>query len=183
MTLDWLAENVHSRRVLRGWGQRELARAAGTSPDVVSSLETCRHTPRPSTVRKIARALDAEVAQLYRNPAEVQALSLTKDLSPEHPREWLEALWRAGYLRFEAAPGDSKLQGVPDNFLDFLPDSFVARFARDLQKTDLKVGNSVAAILKLQLETQEGETEREWLRIFSTVLRPINPPPLQGVGT
>ena len=123
------------------------------------------------------------MAQLYRNPAEVQALSLPKDLSPEHPREWLEALWRAGYIRIEAAPGDSKLQGVPDNFLHFLPASFVARFARDLQKTDLKVGDSVAAILKLQLETQEGETEREWLRIFSTVLRPINPPSSEGAGT
>ena len=67
--------------------------------------------------------------------------------------------------------------------MDFLPDSFVARLARDLQKTGLKVGDSVVATLKLQLEAQEGETEREWLRIFSTVLWPINPPPSEGAGT
>jgi len=54
----------HIRR-LRGLSQRELAEKAGVSPATVYELEVGkRPTPRPSTLRKLAGALEVEISDL-----------------------------------------------------------------------------------------------------------------------
>jgi transcriptional regulator with XRE-family HTH domain len=59
----------HIRR-LRGLSQRELAKKAGVSPATVYELEVGkRPTPRPSTLRKLAEALEVEIADLLGEPA------------------------------------------------------------------------------------------------------------------
>jgi len=58
----------HIRR-LRGLSQRELAEKAGVSPATVYELEVGkRPTPRPSTLRKLAGALEVEIADLLGEP-------------------------------------------------------------------------------------------------------------------
>src|SRR5215217_8640853 len=59
----------HIRR-LRGLSQRELAGKAGVSPATVYELEVGkRPTPRPSTLSKLAEALEVEIADLLGEPA------------------------------------------------------------------------------------------------------------------
>lgn len=59
----------HIRR-LRGLSQRELAEKAGVSPATVYELEVGkRPTPRPSTLRKLAEALEVEIADILGEPA------------------------------------------------------------------------------------------------------------------
>jgi transcriptional regulator with XRE-family HTH domain len=61
-------ELEHIRR-LRGLSQRDLAEKAGVSPATVYELEVGkRPTPRPSTLRKLAEALEVEIADLFGEP-------------------------------------------------------------------------------------------------------------------
>ncbi len=49
--------------------QRELATATGITTRAITSIETGEVTePRPSTLRKLAAALQIEPAQLYKRP-------------------------------------------------------------------------------------------------------------------
>jgi transcriptional regulator with XRE-family HTH domain len=67
----------------RGWSQRELAEESGVGQDTVSGIESGRHEPRPSTLRKLAAALDVEVADFFREPAlpKVEPPPLSESLS------------------------------------------------------------------------------------------------------
>jgi transcriptional regulator with XRE-family HTH domain len=57
------------RRVRRGWTQRELAAAAGTSRINVGRIETGGETT-PGTARHLAEALDCTIDDLMRPSAE-----------------------------------------------------------------------------------------------------------------
>ncbi len=48
----------------KGWSQKDLSRESGVGPDTISGIESERHAPRPSTLRKLAGALGVEVADL-----------------------------------------------------------------------------------------------------------------------
>ncbi len=58
-------ESLKELRRWKGWNQRDLAKAAGLGQDTVSGVESGRHEPRPSTLKKLARALGVEIAELY----------------------------------------------------------------------------------------------------------------------
>ncbi len=45
---------------------RELAQMSGVSPDTITKLENSHREARPSTVRKLAKALDVEPSVLMR---------------------------------------------------------------------------------------------------------------------
>lgn len=51
-------------RELRALSQRELAAEAGLNTATINRIETGRHKARPSTIRKLARALKVEPAEL-----------------------------------------------------------------------------------------------------------------------
>jgi transcriptional regulator with XRE-family HTH domain len=55
-------------RLRRLMSQRDLARAAGTTEDTISQLENGRRSARPSTVRRLAVALDATAEELGAAP-------------------------------------------------------------------------------------------------------------------
>jgi transcriptional regulator with XRE-family HTH domain len=60
---------VKEIRRRKGWSQKDLAEESGVGQDTISGIESGRHEPRPSTLRKLADALGVEVADFFREPA------------------------------------------------------------------------------------------------------------------
>src|SRR5918993_3284901 len=61
-------EALKQLRRRRGLSQKDLAEASGVGQDTISGIESGRHEPRPSTLRKIAEALEVEVVDFFREP-------------------------------------------------------------------------------------------------------------------
>jgi len=57
-------EQLARLRELKGYSQRALAKESGVSPATIYELENGRRRPNPSTLRKLASALEVEVADL-----------------------------------------------------------------------------------------------------------------------
>jgi transcriptional regulator with XRE-family HTH domain len=62
-------DTLKDLRRQRGWSQKDLAEESGVGQDTISGIESGRHEPRPSTLRKLADALGVEVADFFREPA------------------------------------------------------------------------------------------------------------------
>jgi transcriptional regulator with XRE-family HTH domain len=62
-------DTLKDLRRRRGWSQKDLADESGVGQDTISGIESGRHEPRPSTLRKLANALGVEVADFFREPA------------------------------------------------------------------------------------------------------------------
>lgn len=58
-------EELRRIRKLRGYSQRELAIRSGVDPVTISRVETGARDPHPSTLRKLAQALDVEIADFF----------------------------------------------------------------------------------------------------------------------
>jgi transcriptional regulator with XRE-family HTH domain len=63
--MDRLAE-LRERRALT---LRELAEMSGVAADTINQIELGHRKPRPSTLRKLARALEVDVEEFYAEPA------------------------------------------------------------------------------------------------------------------
>ena len=63
--MDTVSRRLREERLRSGWSQKDLARESGTNVDTVSGIETGQHEPRPSTLRKLVRALGIEVRDLF----------------------------------------------------------------------------------------------------------------------
>jgi transcriptional regulator with XRE-family HTH domain len=61
-------ESVRRMRREKGLSQQELAELAGVGQDSISAIETGKHEPHPRTLRKLAKALDVEVADFFKEP-------------------------------------------------------------------------------------------------------------------
>jgi transcriptional regulator with XRE-family HTH domain len=85
-------DEVRRLRKLKGLTQVELAELAGVSAYTVTEIETGHREPRPSTLRKLADALDAEVADFF-----PKAPSRSSAEPP--PEEVSEKERRLSYLR------------------------------------------------------------------------------------
>lgn len=68
-------EELRRIRKLRGLSQVDLAALSGVSQYTITEVETGRREPRPSTLRKLAEALDVEVADFFREPETPKALA------------------------------------------------------------------------------------------------------------
>ena len=68
-------EALRRRRRRKGLSQKDLANASGVGQDTISGIESGRHEPRPSTLRKLADALNVEVADLFREPEAPKVLA------------------------------------------------------------------------------------------------------------
>lgn len=66
--MDAIGERLREERLRNGWSQKDLARESKTNVDTISGIETGQHEPRPSTLRKLAKALDIEVRDLFEEP-------------------------------------------------------------------------------------------------------------------
>src|SRR5215208_2437794 len=63
--MDRLAE-LRERRALT---LRELSKLSGVAADTINQIELGHRKARPSTLRKLARALDIDVQEFYAEPA------------------------------------------------------------------------------------------------------------------
>lgn len=68
-------EELKRVRRLRGMSQQDLAARSGVSQYTITEIETGRREPRPSTLRKLAKALDIEVADFFREPEAPKVLA------------------------------------------------------------------------------------------------------------
>jgi transcriptional regulator with XRE-family HTH domain len=62
-------DSLREARRRKGWSQKDLAEKSGVGQDTISGIESGRHEPRPSTLRKLAEALGIEVAEFFREPS------------------------------------------------------------------------------------------------------------------
>jgi transcriptional regulator with XRE-family HTH domain len=84
-------ERVKEIRRRKGWSQKELAEESGVGQDTISGIESGRHEPRPSTLRKLADALDVEVADFFREPA-VPLADASREAGPLNKDEILDVV-------------------------------------------------------------------------------------------
>lgn len=68
-----MGENVRRFRRARGWTQGRLGEEAGVSRDAVLRIEKGHARTRPSTIAKVAEALDLEYRDLLAEPDPVPA--------------------------------------------------------------------------------------------------------------
>ncbi len=66
--MDGIGERLKEERLRNGWSQKDLARESKINVDTISGIETGQHEPRPSTLRKLAKALSIEVRDLFEEP-------------------------------------------------------------------------------------------------------------------
>jgi transcriptional regulator with XRE-family HTH domain len=56
---------IREVRLLKGHSLEDLARKSGVSESNISRIETHKQMPRPSTMRKLAEALEVSVEDLW----------------------------------------------------------------------------------------------------------------------
>jgi transcriptional regulator with XRE-family HTH domain len=97
---------VKRLRLEKGWSQKDLADKSGVGQDTISGIESGKHEPRPSTLRKLAEALDAEVVDFFSESEELTT----------RPKE----SWRSWEEFLEEKTGHAHLAGDRDEIADFL---------------------------------------------------------------
>src|SRR5918998_3863162 len=90
-TMGDVGQEVRRLREARGWSQPKLAVEAGIAVSGVSQIENGHRNPNSSTLVKLARALDVEVADFF---PKVEA-PLWSDSTPEERRSRYLRSWRA----------------------------------------------------------------------------------------
>jgi len=59
-----VGQRIREWRARRSYGQSELARAIGISPNALWRIERGQHQPRPAHLRKIAEVLGVSIEEL-----------------------------------------------------------------------------------------------------------------------
>jgi transcriptional regulator with XRE-family HTH domain len=94
-------EKLRRIRREKGLSQQELSALAGVGQDSISAIETGKHEPHPRTLRKLAKALNMEVAEFFKEPALplVEASGTGHSLDPHYwtgatlkASSWIETL-------------------------------------------------------------------------------------------
>jgi transcriptional regulator with XRE-family HTH domain len=168
---------VKEIRRRKGWSQKDLAEESGVGQDTISGIESGRHEPRPSTLRKLADALDVEVADFFRElavllaevPTEAEPAVVAVGATPEEANEKLEQQlyapariaqgWHRVAQRWEERleSGDFDARLLED-FIDTLEDvalSLQASVAAERRELRAQYGEDVArnkAVLKPALD-------------------------------
>jgi transcriptional regulator with XRE-family HTH domain len=87
-------DEVRRLRKLKGLTQVELAKLAGVSAYTITEIETGHREPRPSTLRKLAGALDADVADFFPKAPAPSPEPATVAALPEEEQRGLAVLYR-----------------------------------------------------------------------------------------
>ncbi len=83
-------EEVRRLRLEKGWNQNELAFHADLAPSVISLVETGSRDPNATTLRKLAKALDVEIPDLFER-GDIQKAPAPRNRGPRFDRflaEW-----------------------------------------------------------------------------------------------
>jgi transcriptional regulator with XRE-family HTH domain len=92
----------------KGFSQRALAKAAGVSPSTVYELESGRRTANPSTLAKLAKALDVEIVDL------LEESDRPKSAAPPSLAEWLEERCNHAFLAMDEAELEARFDDLDD---------------------------------------------------------------------
>lgn len=65
MTEKGILNRLREIRILRGLSQRQLARTAGIHHPAINRIEGGQRTPTYRTMKKIAKALETDVFQIF----------------------------------------------------------------------------------------------------------------------
>ncbi len=92
-------ETLRRIRTMRGMNQVDLAKASGVAQNTISEIELGKREARPATLRKLARALDVEIADLFEeadrpkvSAPSSQQLTLNGELEEERRLRYLRGL-------------------------------------------------------------------------------------------
>lgn len=101
---------VRRLRQARGWNQTELAYHSGLAPSVISQIENGKRDPSAGTLKKLARALEVDVADLFLKKGQAP-------LFPRSPRSETSELRREEraweiLLEQEAARGEEVAEEI-----------------------------------------------------------------------
>ena len=93
----------------KGFSQRGLAKAAGVSPSTIYELETGRRIANPSTLTKLAKALDVEIVDL------LEESDRPKSAAPPSLAEWLEERCGHAYLAMPKSEFEEMFDRIPED--------------------------------------------------------------------
>jgi transcriptional regulator with XRE-family HTH domain len=95
--MDQVAERLAELRERRALTLRELAQMSGVAADTINQIELGHRKARPSTLRKLARALEIDVQEFYAEPAlpKAEAPREAGQLDHDHAAMLLQALENA----------------------------------------------------------------------------------------
>lgn len=105
-------EGLKTLRAQKGWSQAKLAVEAGMDPSTVNQIETGARRPNTKTLEKLAAALDAEIADLFRGyelPPKGQAPLPLEDRGQEQRGAPFFEAW-ASYMRRRAREWERALE-------------------------------------------------------------------------
>jgi transcriptional regulator with XRE-family HTH domain len=109
--MDQVAERLAELRERRALTLRELSKMSGVAADTINQIELGHRKARPSTLRKLARALEIDVQDFYMEPTSPKAFA------PPSLADWLEERCGHAYLalsRDEIQTHFDHLQDVED---------------------------------------------------------------------
>ena len=87
---------------------RELSELSGVGIDTINQLELGRRKARPSTLRKLAKALDVDVRELFEEPFD------PKGFAPHSLTEWLEERCGHAYLALPKDEFEDMFDRIPE---------------------------------------------------------------------
>jgi transcriptional regulator with XRE-family HTH domain len=145
-------ERIAELRESQALTLRDLAERSGVDANTINQVELGHRKPRPSTLRKLAKALDIEVADFFREPAvplaEAPPKSGLSDLDhstskltaasalEEVAELWAEQLARGfynrctlGLMRFAGVSLSSTIESAARDYRETLPPHFRAQLA------------------------------------------------------
>jgi transcriptional regulator with XRE-family HTH domain len=166
-------ETLKEFRRQKGLSQKDLADISGVGQDTISGIESGRHEPRPSTLRKLAEALDVEVADFFRAPAvSGKAEAPGKTGRPERKASVFDVARDAALAHVEE---DRKTfarayasQGMQDSFVSSL-NKAMNRLREDYAPGDLAEGCVDLARHAAQLEQDIVKLEQENTRLSEVI--------------
>jgi len=97
-------EKLRQLRLQRGLSQRDLP----VAHDTVSAIESGRRSPHPSTLRKLAAALDVEVRDFF------EEANAPKAAAPPSLAEWLEERCGHAYLAMPKYEFEEMFDRLPE---------------------------------------------------------------------
>jgi transcriptional regulator with XRE-family HTH domain len=126
-----VGDRLRELRLEKGYSQRELARRAGIASNSVAVTERGEHAPTFPTIQKLARALDVDPGELFKEPAPLAAAPKTGQTEvEERPSPSLDQVRDlfaplADGLKHYCARWEEKLptlQGTREEVMDFFLD-------------------------------------------------------------
>jgi transcriptional regulator with XRE-family HTH domain len=101
-------ETLKDIRRRHGLSQVDLSIRSGVAQNTISDIETGRRDPRPSTLRKLAKALGVEVGDFY------PEMSRQKATAPPSLAEWLEERCNHAFLAMDKAELEAMFENLDD---------------------------------------------------------------------